>query len=475
VNLKLLIDGIGRQTTVLIAQLSTSSGTRSPLAHVADQVFFELAREIEATDARATGRVGPWRRGAMTMRASRVTQLLCVVLYAVAACAKSQEPGGTDSTTHWLESCDADTDCSGLSCLCGVCTDACSSSSECDRFGETAVCSAVEASCDGAAMTCVATADSGAGGAGGAGGEAGSGNAAAGSSGASGGAAGTGGNAGMGGAPPECGQPWYKCPEVCPTELILAGGNRSFGECLGDCGFALAINPIIVLDEGSCASVSAALTVFNTENDGTVIYSATLTDAAWEQALLLSNELAATRGTIPAVTENNCLDCGDSEITLRGGQLDTFRFPYGGAPSELIDADAFVQQLIDELRSCDGELIVDCSSRVPDLADDVCRFEYSGEAGARAICELSSGVEAPCREAVQCLCEADALVGGADVEGCVDSWLTPRGAITFTDVCTQAPAEATRNLSEALTSFADAYQHSLVSQTIGCEAAANAY
>ena len=47
-NLKLLIDGIVRQTTVLIAQLSTSSGTRSPLAHVADQVFFELAREIEA-------------------------------------------------------------------------------------------------------------------------------------------------------------------------------------------------------------------------------------------------------------------------------------------------------------------------------------------------------------------------------------------------------------------------------------------
>jgi hypothetical protein len=47
-DLKLLIDGIVRQTTVLIAQISTSSGTRSPLAHVADQVFFELASEIEA-------------------------------------------------------------------------------------------------------------------------------------------------------------------------------------------------------------------------------------------------------------------------------------------------------------------------------------------------------------------------------------------------------------------------------------------
>ncbi len=51
-NLKLLLDGIVRQTTVLIAQLSTTSGARSPLAHVADQVFVELAREIEAQGVR---------------------------------------------------------------------------------------------------------------------------------------------------------------------------------------------------------------------------------------------------------------------------------------------------------------------------------------------------------------------------------------------------------------------------------------
>jgi hypothetical protein len=47
VNLKLLLDGVVRQTTVLLAQLSTAAGARSPLAHVADQVFLELAREIE--------------------------------------------------------------------------------------------------------------------------------------------------------------------------------------------------------------------------------------------------------------------------------------------------------------------------------------------------------------------------------------------------------------------------------------------
>lgn len=47
-NPQLLIDAIVRQTTVLIAQLSTAAGVRSPLSHVADQVFLELAREIEA-------------------------------------------------------------------------------------------------------------------------------------------------------------------------------------------------------------------------------------------------------------------------------------------------------------------------------------------------------------------------------------------------------------------------------------------
>lgn len=45
---KLLIDSIVRQTTVLIAQLSTAAGIRAPLAHIADQVFVRLANEIEA-------------------------------------------------------------------------------------------------------------------------------------------------------------------------------------------------------------------------------------------------------------------------------------------------------------------------------------------------------------------------------------------------------------------------------------------
>jgi hypothetical protein len=44
----LLIDAIVRQTTVLIAHLSTAAGIRAPLAHVADEVFLRLSSEIEA-------------------------------------------------------------------------------------------------------------------------------------------------------------------------------------------------------------------------------------------------------------------------------------------------------------------------------------------------------------------------------------------------------------------------------------------
>ncbi len=47
-SVKLLIDSVVQQTTVLIAQLSTAAGIRAPLSHVADQVFLSLAREIEA-------------------------------------------------------------------------------------------------------------------------------------------------------------------------------------------------------------------------------------------------------------------------------------------------------------------------------------------------------------------------------------------------------------------------------------------
>lgn len=45
---QLLIDAIVRQTTVLIARLSTAEGARSPLGHIANEVFSGLVHELES-------------------------------------------------------------------------------------------------------------------------------------------------------------------------------------------------------------------------------------------------------------------------------------------------------------------------------------------------------------------------------------------------------------------------------------------
>jgi len=47
-NLNVLIDQIVRQTMVMIAQLSTSAGVRTPLTQLADKVFLDLTHELTA-------------------------------------------------------------------------------------------------------------------------------------------------------------------------------------------------------------------------------------------------------------------------------------------------------------------------------------------------------------------------------------------------------------------------------------------
>lgn len=51
-NAQVLIDAIVRQTMVLIAQLSTMDGARSPLSRIADHVFVSLVRELEGQGLR---------------------------------------------------------------------------------------------------------------------------------------------------------------------------------------------------------------------------------------------------------------------------------------------------------------------------------------------------------------------------------------------------------------------------------------
>lgn len=60
----------------------------------------------------------------------------------------------TDTRTNWLTSCSEDDDCSaGLSCLCGICTQPCSSASACRDLSSDAVCLAAPG-CDEGGQVC---------------------------------------------------------------------------------------------------------------------------------------------------------------------------------------------------------------------------------------------------------------------------------------------------------------------------------
>lgn len=96
-------------------------------------------------------------------------------------------------------------------------------------------------------------------------------------------------------------------------------------------------------------------------------------------------------------------------------------------------------------------------------AGDQCSFVYTlADGSAAASCAFGLDQAEPCRQAVSCLCSVELLNRGQiDQQACVDSWLTPRGAITFSDFCAEDAADATRTLSEALTQFAQAYGDSV--------------
>jgi hypothetical protein len=47
-NSQVLIDALVRQTTILIARLSTAGGVRSPLGHIANEVFVGIVHELES-------------------------------------------------------------------------------------------------------------------------------------------------------------------------------------------------------------------------------------------------------------------------------------------------------------------------------------------------------------------------------------------------------------------------------------------
>lgn len=197
-NTKLLIHAIMRQTTVLIAELSTTAGIRAPLAHLADQVFVNLAKEIEAqgvgrkvaadmfglalrtyqtkvqrlSESVTNREMTLWqavldflRENGSTARTrlfhrfrndseSNLRAVLNDLVTSGLVYATGRGDGAIYGMTseadqnRVLEQQDAESVSSKacgekLSCICGVCTDDCSQQSDCDDYGASATCTSV--------------------------------------------------------------------------------------------------------------------------------------------------------------------------------------------------------------------------------------------------------------------------------------------------------------------------------------------
>lgn len=82
------------------------------------------------------------------------TPLISLTLLLSSGCgASTTDP--TDTNTSWLATCGSNSDCaSDFDCLCGVCTLACSSNSQCTSASRSAVCESVEGACSDAERTC---------------------------------------------------------------------------------------------------------------------------------------------------------------------------------------------------------------------------------------------------------------------------------------------------------------------------------
>lgn len=91
------------------------------------------------------------------------TRLLVVYALLTAACgARVASNGGTDSSTHWLDTCDEDADCKGeLECICSVCTQPCNSESSCESLAGSRPTLCAELTCadDRAGSSCTLACD----------------------------------------------------------------------------------------------------------------------------------------------------------------------------------------------------------------------------------------------------------------------------------------------------------------------------
>lgn len=89
----------------------------------------------------------------MTTSSKRIAGIAALCLVSAVACAKHHDDGSPSvgTNTNWLKPCSASSDCSGSgACSCGVCTRACTDSTDCSTLGAGVSCAKVGESMCGA-------------------------------------------------------------------------------------------------------------------------------------------------------------------------------------------------------------------------------------------------------------------------------------------------------------------------------------
>jgi hypothetical protein len=165
--------------------------------------------------------------------------------------------------------------------------------------------------------------------------------------------------------PASCGNSQNLCPEICPKRLVLAGGTRNLAHCDGDCQFNLAFEFTPVPEDSRCSVAHADLIVHDSAGHRREI-EARLIQGAWDRLGAISRVLEDATIDPPP----NCASCtAKASVRFHPGDAMSgivsreYQYPLGMPPEALKAADAFVQAMIDQLVSCRGPSIADCSVR----------------------------------------------------------------------------------------------------------------
>lgn len=108
-----------------------------------------------------------------------------------------------------------------------------------------------------------------------------------------------------------------------------------------------------------------------------------------------------------------------------------------------------------------------CYASQPTGTDRTCTFTYEDTArDASATCRIPAESETTCFDAALCLCTAwSPDASDAEIQDCARWETTPRGAITFADVC---GSTSPLTLAEALRGMAEVYGYEVHADE-GCD------